>query len=295
MQRKHDLICYGLISPQIIGFFVFTIYPIIWAVSKAWYRYTGIPSETKFVGWQNFITLFTQDERYWQALGNTFVMAFCKLPIEIPLALIIAFVMHGRLKGSGFYRTVYYLPCILSMSVVGIMFTSMFSHFGIINSMLTKVGLISENISWFSSKWTAIAVITIAGIWNTFGTNVLYFIAALANVPEELYESAKLDGAGTVRRFISITLPLISPVMRIIVMLAINGTLATSEFILMLTNGGPGGSTEVVMTHLLKNLVPGFMAQNANLGYGSSMAVVTSIILAFTSLMYLKFSKNKLE
>lgn len=291
-QQKHDTVAYAMILPQIIGFFVFTLYPILWAVGKAFYRYTGVPSETKFVGLENFINIFTNDARYWKAVLNTFVFAVCKLPFEIPLALILAVMLTKKLKGSGFFRAMYFLPNILSMSVIGIMFSGMFSHFGIINAFLTKLGVISENISWFSQKPTAMVVIIFAAVWNTFGINVLYFISALSNVSEEIYESAELDGAGAVKKFFYITLPMIRPVLTIIVMLAINGTLSTSEFILMLTNGGPGGSTEVVMTYLLKNIVPGFMPAGANQGYGSAMAVVTSVILACTSLLYLKLSRK---
>ncbi len=291
-QQKHDLTAYAMISPQIIGFFVFTLYPIIWAVRLAWFYYTGVPSETKFVGWENFITMFTVDDRYWKALGNTFLFAVCKLPIEIPLALILAVVLSRKIKFKGFFRSIYFLPNIISAAIVGIMFTSMFSHFGIINSMLKAAGFITENISWFSEKATAMAVIVVASVWHTFGINVLYFMSAMSNVSEELYESASLDGAGPIRQFFSITIPQIMPVMRIIIMLAINGTLATGDFILMLTNGGPGGSTEVIMTHLLKNLVPGFIMDGGNIGYGSAMAVITSLVLATTSLIYLKLSKN---
>lgn len=294
-RQKHDAICYGMLAPQIIGFFVFTLYPILWAVKWAFYRYTGLPSDTRFVGLANFKTLFTQDTRYWSALLNSFLFAVCKLPIEIPLALILALILQKKMKGSNFFQAVYFLPNIISTAIIGIMFSSMFAHFGIINAMLQRFGIIAEKISWFSEKKTAMFVIVIASVWNTFGINVLYFMSALANVPEEIYESARLDGAGTFQQFFKITIPLISPVMRIIMMLAIYGTLATSDFILMLTNGGPGGTTEVVMTYLLKNIVPGFVKNGASIGYGTSMAVVTSFVLAFTSLMYLKFSKNKME
>lgn len=294
-QQKHDATAYGMISPLVIGFFVFTVYPIIWAVRLAWFHYTGLPSETRFVGWSNFITMFTTDTRYWKALLNTFLLVVCKLPIEIPLALILAVILNKNLKGKGFFRSMYFLPNVISMSVIGITFASLFSHFGFVNAMLKSVGIISENISWFSEKWTAMFVIVLASVWNTFGINILYFLSAIANISEDIYESADLDGAGPFRKFFSITIPLISPVLRIIVMLAINGTLATSDLVLMLTNGGPGGSTEVVMTHLLKNIVPGFVMDGSNIGYGSAMAVITSLIMAFTSLMYLKFSKNSME
>lgn len=293
-QAKHDASAYLLISPMLIGFFVFTLYPILWVIRLAWYNYTGVPSQTSFIGWENFIRLFTVDTTYWRALLNTFLLVICKLPIELPLALILAVLLNKKTVGSNFFRIMYYLPSVISMAIVGIVFSSLFGYFGYINGLFTKLGLMNMPVEWFSQKSTAMVVIIVASIWNTFGINVLYFLAALQNVPQELYESAALDGAGRWQQFTNVTLPMIFPVLRIIVLMALNGTMQTSEFILMLTNGAPGGQTDVLMTHLLKNVTPGFVSSGANLGYGSAMACITAIILACVSMMYMRLSKKEL-
>ena len=289
--RKQDIFfSYAMLSPLIIGFLAFTIYPIIWALCLAWFHYDSIPSHTYFSGLENFITAFTVDMDYWHALGNTFLFAVCKLPIEITLALFLAVLLNSNLKGRGFFRAAFYLPNIISMAIIGLIFYNMFAYFGVINSILDGLFPAMEPIDWFSTKPTAFTVIVAASIWQTFGINMLYFLAALQNIPTECYESAKLDGAGRMRTFFSITLPLIAPTAQIILLLAINGTLMTSDLILVLTNGNPGGSTEVVMTYVLKRIAPGFADSGANIGYGSALAVITSAILAMVALIYMKAS-----
>ncbi|MBP3360457.1 MAG: sugar ABC transporter permease [Clostridia bacterium] len=289
---KHDIECTALLLPEIIGFFVFTIYPIIWAVQKAFYYYNGIQSRTTFVGLDNFKALFTTNGAYWSALGNSFLFTIGKLPFEIPIALILAIIVSKNYKGFKASRVILYLPTIISVAVVGLVFTNMFSYFGYINAVLMKLGIIKSGIDFFASKGSAMMVIIIASIWQTFGINTIYFLVALSNIPTEVYESAKLDGAGTLVTFFKITLPLISPVFATILLLAINGSLQTGDIILTLTNGAPGGQTEVVMTYLLKSMVPGFAQTNADIGFGCAVAMVNAVIFSLVALIYIRLSKK---
>lgn len=293
-QMKHDASAYTLLIIPIIGFFVFSLYPILAVVRYAWFRYTGVPSETAFVGFENFIKVLTQDKIFWGALGNSFLMAIYKIPIELPIALCAALALNRKLPGTSVFRNAFYLPYIISTAVIGVIFSNMFSYFGFANGLLQKLNLMAEPVDWFASKGTAFVVIIVASIWNSFGINTLYFLAALQNVPTELYESASLDGAGTFSKFIHVTIPGIAPILRVILLLSINGTLHTCDFILMLTNGAPAGKTEVVMTYLLKNITPGFTS-NTNTGYGSAMALITAVILAVVSLIYMKASAKSSE
>ena len=280
--------CYAILSPQIIGFFVFSLYPILWAAQKAFYYYNGTPSATRFVGFDNFIKIFTIDSTYWETWGNTLLFTFGKLPLELPLALLIALCLRKGLKGAGFFRAAFYLPCVISIAITGLIFTNLFDYFGLINAWLTKIGLIDVPIDWFSNAWTARLVLIIGSVWSSFGINVLYFISALANVPEELYESAKLDGASGWKTFWHITLPMIAPVFSTILLLAINGTLQTSEYILATTRGAPHGSTYTVMAYVINRFVPGFAEGGANVGYGCALSLVTAVIMGLVALAYTK-------
>ncbi len=288
--RKKTLQCYLIMSTQIIGFFVFSMYPLCWAAQKAWFFYSGTPSQTHFVGWDNFITIFTRDATYWTTWLTTIEFAIYKIPIELTLAMAIALCLHGKLKGAGFFRTMYYMPCIVSVAIVGLVFTNLFDYFGFINAWLIRLGLISKNIDWFASKATAMGGLVAGSIWNTFGTNVLYFIAALSNIPEEVYESAKLDGASGWTIFRKITIPLMGPILSTILLLSINGTLHTSDYILTFTNGAPHGSTFTVMAYQVSKFLPGFADAGVNIGYGCAMGIVSSLFFIAIALGYRKLS-----
>lgn len=281
-----------MLSPQIIGFFVFSLYPILWAVRKGFYYYTGVPADTYFVGFENFKRVITTDTTYWGTWLTTLKFAVMKMPIEIILALLLAVMLSKNIRFKGFFRAVYYLPHIISVAIVGLIFANLYDYFGFVNAWLVKFGWIQKEISWFSETNTAMSVLVVSGIWSTFGINVLYFIAALSNVPDELYEAAELDGAGAVRKFFSITLPMIAPVFQTILLLSINGTLHTNEIVLALTGGAPAGTTHTVMSYQVNQFVPGFSTGTVNLGYGCAMSVITSVIMTAIALGYNRFSSK---
>lgn len=278
----------------LIGFFALTVYPTLWAISKSWFYYTGVPSATKFVGWENFKTMFTVDHSYFTAWLTTFKFAICKLPVEIGLAMILAIILNKNLKGKGLFRAIFYLPSIISIAIVGLIFSNLFEYYGVINTLLVKLGAITGRIDWFSDVNTAFLALVIGDIWKNFGVNVLYFLAALQNVPEDVYESSYLDGAGRFCRFFKITLPLIAPVFQVVLLLAINGALHTNDYVLVTTNGAPGGTTHTVMSYLTGTFAPGFADYDVNIGYGCAMSLITSIIMSVIAVVYMKIS-NKMS
>lgn len=291
--HSDELACYLILAIPIIGFLVFILYPYIWAAKWSFFNYTGIESQTRFVGCENFIDIFTKDRSYWEAWLVTLKFTIIKLPIEIPLALILATILQrDSLRFKGVFRSIYYLPCIISMALVGAIFSNLFDFRGVVNSFLSSLGVIQQPIDWFADYSTSMIVLIIASIWLSFGVNVLYFMSALSNVPGELYEAASIEGAGTIRKFFSITLPMIAPVFQTILLLAINGTLQTGEFIIVLSNGAPGGSTYTVGSYLINAFVPGFATGSPNIGYGSALSLVTSVIYCLIAVGYMKISSR---
>lgn len=287
--------CYLMLAIPIIGFLVFNVYPIIWSFKWSFYSYTGAESSAVFVGLRNFITVF-HDKTYWNALLTTAEFTLIKVPLEMCLACILAMILTKRMKGSSAFRAIYYMPNVVSVAVIGVIFTNMFGYFGVINDLLQKIGVISKGIDWFSTKWSALWMLALVSIWNTFGVNVMYFLSALANVPEELYESASLDGANGWNKFIHITLPCIRPVLGVVILLALLGTLSTNEYILALTGGAPNGTTHTVMSYLTQQYVPGFAPEgDVQLGYGSAMSLVTTIIFAVVGILQQKISNGSKE
>ena len=286
-----------MITPMTIGFLLFSVYPIIWVVRWSFFKYNGY-SEPVFVGLGNFIRVFSRDPAYWNSLKNTFLIAGMKMIFEIPLALVLAVLLNNKIKGSSFFRVVFFLPSVFSIAVVGLIFSILFGAYnGIVNAILKNIGLITQNISWFSDKGHAMFVIILVSLWTTFGLNMIYFLMGLQNISKSLYECASIDGANEVQQFFYITMPLVAPILQLVLMLSVLGTMKMTDLILVLTNGAPGGSTEVVMTYIFKYFFSygESAAMEVQFGYASSMAVVTAVILGIVTLIYLKVSKKMQE
>lgn len=286
-----------MITPMTIGFLLFSVYPIIWVLRWSFFKYNGY-SEPVFVGLGNFIRVFSRDPAYWNSLKNTFLIAGMKMIFEIPLALVLAVLLNNKIKGGSFFRVVFFLPSVFSIAVVGLIFSILFGAYnGIVNAILKNIGLITQNISWFSDKGHAMFVIILVSLWTTFGLNMIYFLMGLQNISKSLYECASIDGANEVQQFFYITMPLVAPILQLVLMLSVLGTMKMTDLILVLTNGAPGGSTEVVMTYIFKYFFSygESAAMEVQFGYASSMAVVTAVILGIVTLIYLKVSKKMQE
>ena len=286
-----------MITPMTIGFLLFSVYPIIWVLRWSFFKYNGY-SEPVFVGLGNFIRVFSRDPAYWNSLKNTFLIAGMKMIFEIPLALVLAVLLNNKIKGSSFFRVVFFLPSVFSIAVVGLIFSILFGAYnGIVNAILKNIGLITQNISWFSDKGHAMFVIILVSLWTTFGLNMIYFLMGLQNISKSLYECASIDGANEVQQFFYITMPLVAPILQLVLMLSVLGTMKMTDLILVLTNGAPGGSTEVVMTYIFKYFFSygESAAMEVQFGYASSIAVVTAVILGIVTLIYLKVSKKMQE
>ena len=289
---KEQVQSYCMIAPQVIGFLVFSLYPIFWVLRYAWFDYNSVTAI--FVGFDNFTRVFT-DASYWNSVANTFIISIGKLIIELPLALILAVALSGNIRGKSAFRLSLYVPNIISVAIVGITFSYMFSSFdGIINHLLKAAHIIDVPVNWFANKWTAIVVIMIASIWQGFGVNMIYFMAGLMNIPEELYECSRLDGANKFQQFIHVTIPQLAPVAQIICMLAIVSGIKMNDLVLVLTNGQPGGETEVVMSYILKLFFPmnAVVTADPQIGYACAAGVVTSVLLAIITVLYLRMSRK---
>lgn len=284
-----------MILPMFIGFMMFVIYPIFWVLRWAMFDYNGF-STPVFVGFENFIRAFTRDKTFWFTLYNTFLLASAKLIIEMPLAIILAVLVNNKIKGSSFFRIVFFLPTVFSIAVIGMVFSILFSAYnGIINSVLVHLGLVSGNINWFGNRWLAMLVVLMVSLWSTFGLVMIYFLMGLQNIPNELYESSELDGASSVTQFFHITLPMLAPVMQVVFMISMLGTMKITDLILVMTNGQPGGGTEVVMTYIFKFFFQYGDTNAATLsqyGYASSLAVITALFLSIITCAYLRLSRN---
>jgi raffinose/stachyose/melibiose transport system permease protein len=282
-----------MLLPMFTGFVLFSIYPILWVIRWAWFEYYGF-GKPVFIGLDNFARAFFRDPSFWLSLVNTFFLAAMKLVIEMPLAIILAFFVNNRVKGSSVLRIIYFLPTIFSVAVIGLVFTILFSAYnGIVNALLVYLHIVEKNINWFGERWLALSVVLLVSLWSTFGLNMIYFLMGLQNIPKELYECSMIDGASGVKQFFHITLPLLAPVMQIVFMLSMLGSMKIADLILVMTNGQPGGTTEVVMTYIFKFFFQyGDVGGRNQFGYGSALALITACILAVLTVIYLNNSKK---
>ena len=280
--RKRNLIGYVYIFPWIIGFLIFQLYPL---VASFVYSFTdfSVTSKPEFVGLANYIEMFTKDESFYESLTVTFKYVFLAVPMKIAFALLIAVILSQKLRGINWYRTAYYIPSIFGGSVaVSILWRFLFMESGLINRMLNSIGLAS--VPWLSSPKIALFTLILLSVWQ-FGSSMVLFLAALKQVPLDMYEAARIDGAGRVQVFRSITLPMISPVLFFnILMQMINGFQDfTGSFVI--TNGGPLRSTYMYAMKLYNDAFTHF-----NMGYASALSWVLFVIIFVITVLFFRFT-----
>ncbi|WP_322906109.1 sugar ABC transporter permease [Paenibacillus campi] len=283
---------YLFILPSVLLTLVLGVYPLLWALRYMFYNYQGY-GEPVFIGFGNFARLL-RDGEFWQSVVNTGIYAAGKLIVTIPLSLILAFILNRKLRGRTVLRAIYYLPTVFSASVMSIVFFIIFNSYnGVLNQFLLKYHIISAPISWLGPDYAMLTTIMIA-IWGAVGNYMLLFLAGLQGIPEDLYEAASLDGASEVRKLWSITIPLLGPVMQMIIMLAITISLKGYESIMVLTEGGPYGKTEVMYLYLFKLLFPisPDSPVQQQLGYGSAVGFVTALIVGVVTILYFYLSRK---
>ncbi|WP_159888227.1 carbohydrate ABC transporter permease [Paenibacillus puerhi] len=294
--KNRTLHSYVFIVPSLLFTLVLGVYPILWALRYMFYDYPGY-GVPQFIGLANF-TRVMNDDVFWQSVVNTFVYAAGKIVVTIPLSLLLAVILNRAIRGRQVLRAIYFMPTIISASVMSIVFGIVFNSYnGILNQYLMKLGIVSKPIEWLGPDYAMVTVIIIA-IWGAIGNYMLLFLAGLQNISEDLYEAASIDGANTPQKFWYITIPLLGPILQMIMMLVITVSLKGYENIMVLTEGGPFGKTEVMFLYVYKLFFP-VSTTNANvqqIGYGSAVGFVTALIVGVVTLFYFAASRrlNKL-
>ncbi|MFV0413256.1 MAG: carbohydrate ABC transporter permease, partial [Oscillospiraceae bacterium] len=233
---RRDKMGYVYILPWILGFLVFQLYPL---AASLYYSFTdySITNTPTWVGLANYVTMFTKDQLFWKSLGTTLTFVCMAVPMKIIMALLIAVILNQKLKGIGLYRTVYYIPSIFGGSVaVSILWRFLFMDSGLVNRLLTTLHM--PSVPWLSSPNVALFTLSLLNVWQ-FGSSMVLFLAALKQVPEDLYEAARIDGAGKFRIFFRITLPMITPVLFFNVLMQIVNAFQDFTGAFVVTGGGP--------------------------------------------------------
>jgi raffinose/stachyose/melibiose transport system permease protein len=265
-------IAYLFLIPAVGLYLLFYIYPFIETAIYSLTKWNGI-SKAVFLGFQNFVTLIS-DKNFREAVGRIFIWALLSIIFKVGSALVIAFVLRKSFRGMRFFRTVIFFPYIISASAMCLMFTIIYDkEIGIFNLFLKLIGLGNFSKYWLSDPKTAFYAVIAVPIYQAIGYFFVILLAAMQDVPSELYDAAKIDGTGVIGEFLFVTVPYIWGTITVSIILAINGAFNDFNYVFILTGGGPGHASEVPATYMYKEIFV-----NYKFGYGSAVALVIFIL-----------------
>ena len=277
---------YSFILPNLIGFCIFTLIPVIFSLLLSFCQWdSGNP--IKFVGLDNFVRLFTKDSSFRIALVNTIYYTVVTVPLTLGLALFLAILMNKKLKGRVFFRSVLFFPYVASLVAVAVVWMALFNpDRGPVNSLLMAIG-ISNPPRWAASTTWAMPTIIGLTVWKGMGYYMIVYLAALQGVSNELYEAASLDGANKWQLFRHITWPSVTPTTFFIIMMLMVATFKSYDIMYITTQGGPGEATKVLAYHIFNSAFV-----NSEFGYASAIAMVLLSIIVVATLIQFKGEKK---
>ncbi len=283
MARREEVMGWLMALPWILGIVIWMIGPYGAAAYLSLTDY-AILKPPSFVGLQNFRVMLFEDPLFWISLRVTTIYSVVSVPLGIALALFLAMLLNARIRGLAWLRTIYYLPAVLSGVAVSFLWIWIFSSdWGVLNYLLSLVGI--RGPSWLGSQTWALPSLIIMSLWG-IGSGIVIYLAGLQGVPTELYEAAEVDGAGRWRKFRSITLPMISPVILFQLIMGIIGALQTFTQGYMMTGGGPNNATLFYVLYLWRNAF-----QRLQMGYASALAWAIFVYILLLTAVVLRSSE----
>lgn len=276
------------IGPGVLVFAVFILYPVVQAGVMSFYDWKIMPGAvSEFLGFDNYLRAFA-DDHFWLSLANSGIYMIFTVPPQIILGLLIATLLKRKSPEQPFFRVLYYLPVVTSWVVVSLLFKYLFADGGLVNFTLNDfLHLMDGDVSWLSGRWTAMVAICALGVWKGIGWSMMIFLAALQGVPQALEEAALVDGAGRWQRFKAVTLPAIWPSMLFVIVLLVIGGFNVFTSVVVMTDGGPGGQTDVLLTYMYKQAF-----NYLDFGYGSALAVILAVFVLILSVVQLKVLRS---
>lgn len=285
MRKKNQKTIGIYLLPAMVMVIVILYLPIFINLYESFFKWGAMSTKHTFVGIDNYLKMF-QDEIFYVAMKNNLIFTVMSVVCQIGISLIIASVLESKFmrKSQNFFRTIYFIPSLLMVTVVGITCKMIVSpSIGVLNPMLEKIGMDVSNLDLLGSAGTATYTIAAMSQWQYIGYTVILFIVAIQNIPEDLYEAADIDGAGAVKKFMYITLPEIKDTILINTIITVTGSIREYDEVFVTTNGGPGHATETLATYLYK---VGF--RNDQMGYASALAFFIFLVTFMIGLLQMK-------
>ncbi len=275
------------VLPAFIMFAGFTLIPLLMTGIYSLFEYDGIGT-MKFLGLGNYINLFNGDRYFPKAFMNSLVLAGTSILIQLPLSLILALVLARGVRGEQFFRTVYFVPVVISSMVIGQLWMKIFhSEYGLLNMLITTVTGKVFDYSWLATPATAFISTVVPAVWQYVGYHMLIFYAGIKSISPEYYEAAQIDGATKLQTDFKITFPLLAPVMKTCIVFSLTGSLRAFDLIYVMTGGGPNHASEVPATLMYNNLF-----RRGLYGYGSAQAFFIVIECLVFSLIIARIFKK---
>jgi multiple sugar transport system permease protein len=282
--QREALEGYLALSPWFFGFLILTVFPLAMSVYLSFTEWT-ITTPPIFIGLDNYVRMFSTDPLFWQALKVTGLFVVISLPLKLVLGLLMALMLNLKIPGMNFYRTVFYIPAVISGVAVSLMWMWLLQpDTGVVNTLLSYVGVQGPN--WFWDRDWALPSVAIMSVWKVGGSAIIY-LAGLQNIPAQLYEAAQIDGAGRWSRFWRITLPLLTPTIffQLIIEMIDSFKVFTEAFVI--TQGGPLKATYFFMLYFYEEAF-----RHANMGYASALALFLTLIILATTI-FINYSSER--
>jgi len=277
------------LAPALVIYSVVVVYPMLFSAYLSFFRWDGVAPKKIFVGFQNYVTLLTHNEVFWIALKNNAIWLTAALLVPTSIGLSLALLLNSRFRGSHIFRSIFYFPAVLSLAVVGLIWTWIYHpDLGLANQLLDALGLKFLKRNWLSDPQIAIYPVILAATWNAVGLPMLLFLAGLQTIPPEMQEAAKVEGASRLQRFWHVTFPLLRETTLIVLAITSINALKAYDIIYAMTNGGPANRTQLLSTWMY------FLTYNYNeVGLGTAIAVVLFSLTLIFAIPYIRLMTRK--
>ena len=290
--RKNNWTNYLFILPIFILFGVFIVYPIVYNFIISFYEWSGVGSDKVYVSFQNYQTVFSGTVIY-KILKNFVIFALVTVIVQAVLGMIYASFFVNRLRGSNFFRILFYLPAVVTSTIIGQVFSKFFeANRGYLNTLLRSVGLDALCQTWLADPKLALGCLCFVNIWQWTGYSMLLYYAGMLNISNDIYESAEIDGANKIQQFTRITFPLLRGTHFTVFILGMLGSLKCYDIVYVLTDGGPNYATEMFATYIQK-LSFNLFKQGEASTVVVIMFVIAMVITAIQLMLYYRGDKDK--
>ncbi|CDQ41228.1 MULTISPECIES: carbohydrate ABC transporter permease [Virgibacillus] len=272
--------------PSIVILVTFLIIPIVEAFQWSFLDYKIIAGTSEFVGFSNFKEIFS-DELFWKALVNTVLYVAIVLPLNVFLPMILADLVNQKVRAVGLFRVLYYLPVVTPIVVAALMWKMLYSQDGALSNFLVGIGIIDDPINFLTNSTTALMVVAFITVWKGLGYYMIIYLANLQSIPNQLYESASIDGANSIQKFTKITMPMMVPSMTLVSVLTIINGLKVFEEIALTTNGGPAGATTTLVMYIYDKFM------NLEVSIASAAGLVLLVLAIVASLLQMRLTSKR--